>query len=82
MRGDGSIYKRGRRWWVAYYRDGKLYREPGGDSKREAREKLRETHRRVIDGSFLTPSERRITVNDLRLAVFYSEDCMRAYLDA
>ncbi len=65
MRGDGYIYKRGSRWWIGYYVGGILQREPGGDSKTEARDRLKAVHKARRDGSYLALDERKITVDDL-----------------
>jgi integrase len=65
MRGDGYTYQRGRRWWIGYYVDGKLQREPGGTSKAEARAKLKMVHEARRDGSYLAPDQRTVTVDDL-----------------
>src|SRR4051812_44391768 len=65
MRGDGSVYRRGKRWWIAYYVDGNLRREPAGTSKAEAKAKLKMVHTAQRDGSYLTPAQRQLTVDDL-----------------
>jgi integrase len=65
MRGDGSVFKRGRRWWVAYYVNRKLHREPGGSTKQAAKDRLQEIHKEVRGGTFQTAQQRRVTVSDL-----------------
>ena len=65
MRGDGSVYRRGRCWWIAYYVNGKLIREPAGDSKTAAKEKLKATHEQLLGRTYRTPEQRRVTVGNL-----------------
>jgi len=65
MRGDGFVFQRGRRWWIGYYKDRKFYREAVGTTKTAAKERLKEVHRQILGGAFLTPQERRVTVDDL-----------------
>ena len=81
MRGDGRVFKRGARWWIAYYapRSGKVveYREPafvveraGEDarparSRQEALRALRARRREIQGERFVAPPERRITVGML-----------------
>jgi hypothetical protein len=51
MRGDGRVYQRGARWWIAYYapQNGRSveHREPGGKTEAEARRLLRQRLREV-----------------------------------
>src|SRR5688572_22437397 len=46
MRGDGRVFQRGNRWWIAYYapQNGRSveHREPGGKTEAEARRLLRQ----------------------------------------
>ena len=81
MRGDGRVFKRGARWWIAYYapRGGKAleYREPAfiveraGEDPRSARTKqealraLRARRREILGDRFVAPPERRITIGNL-----------------
>jgi site-specific recombinase XerD len=76
VRGDGYVYKRGPRWWVGYYRDGKLYREPAripdaagaprpAKDEAEARRFLKARLRDILSGRSLGPQEERLTVADL-----------------
>ena len=78
-RGDGRVFlRRGSRWWIAYYVRGKEVREAavvadnrarGGvrpaKSEREAKKALRATLRALYGGSYMTPQERRSTVDEL-----------------
>ena len=51
MWGDGRLFKRGGRWWIAYYapHEGRRIeqREPGGRTEGEARRRLRQRHREL-----------------------------------
>jgi integrase len=66
MRGDGSIYLRGRVYWYSYYREGKHECE----SLKTADPKLAERRAKkirdgLLDGTIFGASERRVTVNEL-----------------
>ena len=63
-RGSGHIYRRGKRWWIAYYRDGTLHRESAGTSEEQAGKRLKAIMRQS-DDAFLPPRVRRLTVGDL-----------------
>lgn len=72
MRGDGRIFKRGERWWVAFYVDGREQRESAKTSDEAAankylRNKLKEVHAHELDASkpFITQRARKRTVSDL-----------------
>jgi integrase len=74
MRGDGRVFKRGNRWWIAYYvrKDGRSVeiREPGGKTEAEARRLLRQRRREVAAHEmglrpFQGPSQERVTVEEL-----------------
>jgi integrase len=65
VRGDGCVYQRGKRWWIGYRQNGKLIREPGGESKKEARDKLKLVHQALNKGTYLTPAQRHVTVGTL-----------------
>jgi len=41
MKGDGRVYQRGNIWWVAYYADGREYRETSRSRDRKDAERLR-----------------------------------------
>ena len=45
MRGDGRVFRRGQIWWIAYYRDGREYRE--SSKSRERKEAVRLLRRRI-----------------------------------
>ncbi len=65
MRGDGRIFKRGRRWWIAYYYRGKEYRESAGRTEAEAKRRLRARWKEIHGDRFLGPQEERLTVDNL-----------------
>jgi integrase len=68
MKGDGSIYPRGKGGvlWISYSRDGQRWEESAGTTSRDvAEKKLRALRRRVERGEALRASERRVTVKDL-----------------
>ena len=43
MRGDGRVFQRGQIWWVAYYHDGREYRESSKSRERKAAVRLLRT---------------------------------------
>src|SRR5262245_504026 len=74
MHGEGRVFQRGSRWWIAYYvkKAGKSVekRECGGLTKQAAKKKLQ--HRRNEIGAtklgvytFSGPESERLTVEDL-----------------
>ena len=65
MRGDGRIFKRGQRWWIAYYVRGKEYRESAGRTEAEAKRRLRTRLNEIHGDRFVTPREARLTVDEL-----------------
>jgi integrase len=66
LRGDGSIYLRGRTWWATYYANGERQRESLKTEDEDlARKKLRKLLRGVVAGEVPTVAQRRATVGDL-----------------
>lgn len=72
MRGDGRIFKRGDRWWVAFYVDGREQRQSAktndeGTALKYLRNKLKEVHAHELDPTkpFLTQRDRKRTIADL-----------------
>ena len=65
MRGQGRVYQRGDKWWVAYYVRGKEYRESAGATKAEAKRYLKKRLGEINSGRFVGPQEERITVNEI-----------------
>ena len=53
MRGEGRVYRRGQVWWVAYYHQGREYRESSGS--RQRRDALRLLRQRVGEGAAGSP---------------------------
>ncbi|WHZ17401.1 MAG: hypothetical protein OJF52_004253 [Nitrospira sp.] len=74
VRGYGRVFPRGNRYWIAYYapEDGRSveHREPGGETEKEARKKLKNrldevsAHRR-LGIRFQGPRQERVTVEEL-----------------
>ncbi|HEY6293325.1 MAG TPA: site-specific integrase [Terriglobia bacterium] len=83
MRGDGRVFRRGNKYWIAYYApgpDGRSHeqREPGGDTEAEARKLLRHRLREVgahVLGArkFTGPQQERVRVEELLQN--YERDC-------
>src|SRR5262245_15960661 len=65
MRGDGSVYRRGQRWWISYWLRGERFREPGGATETEAKRKLRARMNESHGDRFVGPREERVMVSDL-----------------
>ena len=72
MKGDGRVFRRGEIWWVAYYHDGREYRESSKSrDRREAVRLLRQRVGEVSAGIFKGRPEyrragtRRVTMLDL-----------------
>ena len=74
MRGSGSIYKRGRIWWISYYRNGRQYRESSGtDNKTDAARLLRKRLGEISEGKIPGIQYERTTFDEL------TEDLIRDY---
>jgi integrase len=78
MRGDGRIFERGGRWWIAYYapREGRRveHREPAGRTETEARRLLRHRQRELAVHTagfrlFQGPQHERVTLEELLQAL-------------
>ncbi len=83
VRGDGRVFLRGSRWWIAYYArhhgHAREFREPAriverqGENPRaarteqEARRALRLRLREVLGDRWVAPEERRVTVSEVVL---------------
>lgn len=66
MRGDGSIYKRGKVWWAKYVVNGVSYSESTGTTvKDDARAFLRVTVQKSRVADWIPPDKQRITVDEL-----------------
>lgn len=68
MRGDGSVFQRGRIWWLAYSWRGHLYQESSkSDDKRTAQKLLRKRQKEVEKPHFVDPArEQRWTLEDMK----------------
>lgn len=75
MRGEGRVFQRGRRWWIAYWGfrpngDSGEVRESGGDTEEAAQDLLKRRLREVTNHregirKFRGPHQERITVAEL-----------------
>ena len=66
MRGQGRIYQRSERWWIAYYRNGTEFRESAETTNpAEAKRKLKERQREILTNKFIGPQGEKILVNEL-----------------
>jgi integrase len=65
MRGEGSIYRRGKTWWISYWVRGQRFRESGGKTEATARAKLKVRMREIHGDRFIGPMEERVTVKEL-----------------
>ena len=68
MRGDGSVFLRGRIWWIAYSFRGKLYQESSKSAdERQARKLLRARLGKVDKPNFVDPAkELRLTIRNMK----------------
>lgn len=67
-RGDGRVWKRPdarSSWWIQFSVRGRVIREAGGRTEKEARRRLRERLRQVCGGQFLGLESERLTVDKL-----------------
>jgi integrase len=63
IRGFGSVYQRGRVWWVRYSHRGREYRESSrSEHERAAWRLLKARWKQIGRGRFVGPSEDRVTV--------------------
>jgi integrase len=64
--GTGSIELRGTRLWIHYYKNGKKFSESTGSDKiTRAQAMLRKRLGEIAVGEFVTPADRRVTVDEL-----------------
>jgi integrase len=66
--GSGSIFRQkgSRFWWISYYRDGKHFRESSKSTRpNDAKSLLRKRIGQMEAGTFVSPKDRRVTVNEL-----------------
>jgi integrase len=74
--GTGCIYqqKGSANWWIQYYRNGKVYRQSAGTSKRRKAEQLLQRKlAEIANHSFIDPKSERTLVKEL------AEDLLRDY---
>jgi len=65
MHGQGRVFKRKNKWWVAYYVRGKEHRESAGNTEAEAKRFLK-ARRKEIDGDrWIRPCDEKITANEM-----------------
>jgi integrase len=75
-RGTGCIYqqKGSSNWWIQYYRNGKVYRQSAGTSKRrKAAQMLQRKLAEIANHTFIDPKSERTLVKEL------AEDFLRDY---
>lgn len=64
--GEGRVFLRGQRWWIAYYRPGREVRESSGtDNQRHAERLLGDRLRQIGAGTFVGLHQNRITLAEL-----------------
>jgi len=62
----GSLYKRGRIWWIKYYRNGKAFRESSKSKKiSDAKRLLQKRDGEMGKGEFLGPKTERVRFEEL-----------------
>jgi integrase len=62
----GSVFQRGKVWWIKYYKDGKPYRESSRSRKKtEAERLLKMREGSIVQGAFHGLQVERIKVNEL-----------------
>jgi integrase len=62
----GSLYRRGRIWWIKYYRHGKPFRETSkSENARDARRLLTKREGEIGTGNFLGPKTERVRFEEL-----------------
>lgn len=67
MHGDGSIRKRGKKYYISYYVNGKQKHEVSKDAKTEAeaRRFLKKRRNEIIKGEYVDTATKKLTVNDI-----------------
>jgi integrase len=69
-RGDGFVYQRGAIWWIAYNRNGHQIRESAETTdERKAQKLLRQRLEEKKKPTFVGPSEKKLTLDDLAAAI-------------
>jgi integrase len=80
MHGDGTVYEKNGRFYVAYMVDGKRKHEAvkGAKSKADARKFLRIRRNQIIRGEYVVKSVEKITVNELLDELLIDLICRKA----
>ena len=69
-RGEGRIYRRGRIWWIQYYRNGRrVFESSGSENERTALNLLRRRLGQVAAGIAPLPHAQKISYENLRDAL-------------
>lgn len=69
--GAGSIYKRGKTWWITYYVNGKqIWESARTKDKAEARRFLQAKLGQLAEGRYVGPAAERVTFEDLAEGLF------------
>ena len=69
--GSGSVYQRGKTWWLGYYVQGERVRESAKTKDRgEARRLLQQRLGQIADGRFVGPQADRVTFEDMAADLF------------
>jgi hypothetical protein len=64
--GQGRVFRRGRRWWIAFYHQGKEIREPShSTNEKVAQNLLKDRLGAVYAGAFVGPQQGRVLVAEL-----------------
>src|SRR5882672_7052161 len=64
--GSGSVYRRGKTYWLKFYKDGQaIYESAKTSDKAEARRVLQSRMGQLADGRYAGPAAERITFDDL-----------------
>jgi integrase len=65
LRGQGRIYRRKNKCWIAYYVEGIEHRESAGNTEADAKRMLKAKLNEIHSGRFIDPKKAKITVNEL-----------------
>ena len=72
--GSGTVYKRGKTWWLSYYANGKHICESSHQKdKGEAGRQLRERIGKIAEGTYVGPRADRVTFEEM------AEDMLNDY---
>lgn len=65
MHGDGSLYLRGKTWWMKFYRDGRPITKSCKTSSQDTAKRKLQAEMRKRDDELLEPRHARVTIEDL-----------------